>query len=240
MTVQPLKNLSIISVILLVFVIPLMTLYHPEDAWCFTSRMYYGIQVFVIHLALAVWFFRLGLSFGLSKCIRINRVVKFTLICLCVIIYGGYNYFQYIIDNWEIYGDLTLRIGGYLTEMLVYRLPKLIYALIPLIIGIFVSGRVGKLSGKKLLPYGWVWPLLFMAVYCVSEWFYFRDKIYAMIFSAVAIFPLTGTILLSYRLAAVDAFHKYMEKHNKFFGFMACLYPSAIFIYVFKIYCNPY
>ena len=139
----------------------------------------------------------------------------------------------------EIYGDMTLRIVGYLTEMLVYRLPKLIYALIPLIIGVFVSGRVGKLSGKKLLPYGWVWPLLFMAGYCVSEWFYFRDKIYAMIFSAVTIFPLIGTILLLYRLAAVDAFHKYMEKHNKFFGFMACLYPSAIFIYVFKIYCNP-
>ena len=181
----------------------------------------------------------MGLSIGQSKSIRINRVVKFTLICLCVIIYGGYNYFQYIIDNWEIYGDMTLRIGGYLSEMLVFRLPKLLYALIPLIIWIFVSDRVKNLSGSKLLSYGWVWPLLLMVGCCVSEWFYFRDKIYAMIFSAVAIFPLIGTILVAYKLAAGNAFNNFVEKHNKFFEFVAYLYPSAIFIYVFKIYSIP-
>ena len=42
----------------------------------------------------------------------------------------------------------------------------------------------------------------------------------SIVFSAVAIFPLTGTILLSYRLAAGNALNKYLEKHNKFFGFV--------------------
>ena len=126
--------------------------------------------------------------------------------------------FSNLIENWGIYCDASECIGGYLSEMLVYRLPKLLYALIPLTIGILVSGKGRKLQENKLLPYGWVWPLLFVAGYCVSEWFYFRYKMYAMIFSAVTIFPLIGTILLSYRLAAVDAFHKYMEKHNIFFG----------------------
>lgn len=236
---QSLKNLSIISVILLVFVLPLMTLYHPEDVWCFTSRIYYGIQVFVIHLALAMWFFTLGASIGEFKNTDISNFAKNALISLSVIIYVGYNCFQYLIDNWGIYCDASECIGGYLSEMLVYRLPKLLYALIPLIIGILVSGRGGKLQENKLSSFGWMWPLLFMAGCCISEWFYFRDKIYAMIFSAVAIFPLTGTILLSYRLAAGNALNKYVEKHNKFFGFVAYLYPSAIFIYVFKIYCNP-
>lgn len=240
MTVQPLKNLSIISVILLVFVLPLLTLYHPEDVWCFTSRMYYGIQVFVMHLALAMWFFTLGASIGESKNTDISNFTKNALISLSVIIYVGYNCFQYLIDNWGIYCEASECIGGYLSEMLVYRLPKLIYALIPLIIGIFVSGRARKLSGSKLLSYGWGWPLLLMVGCCVSEWFYFRDGIYAMIFSAVTIFPLIGTVLVAYKLAAGDAFNKYLEKHNKIFGFLAYLYPSAILVFVLKIYFPVY
>lgn len=236
---QSLKNLSIISVILLVFVLPLMTLYHPEDVWCFTSRIYYGIQVFVMHLALAVWLFRLGLSFGKTKGVKISRGVKIALILLCVAVYVCKNYLMYPVDKWDIYNYMSWHIGGYLSEMLTYRVPIILHGLIFFVTGIFVSVRDMKLSGYRLKQLEWVLPLLFLLVCCLSEWLYFRNRFYAMIASALALFPLIGTVLVVYRISLGNAFDNYIEKHNKFFGFMAYLYPSAIFIYVFKIYCNP-
>ena len=229
---QPLMNLSIISVILLVFVLPLITLYHPEDAWCFSSRMFFGIRTFMVRIALAIWLFTLGLIIGKTKGSNTSKVAIIALIFVCIIICD----FQYIIDKIGIYYD---RYRDAISEMLIFRLLTFLYALIPLVIGIFVSGRARKLSGSKLLSYGWVWPLLLMVGCCVSEWFYSRDEIYAMIFSAVTIFPLIGTVLVAYKLAAGDAFNKYLEKHNKIFGFLAYLYPSAICVYLFKIYSIP-
>lgn len=232
MKVQTLKKLSIISVILLVFVLPLISLYYPEDAWCFSSRMFFGIRTFMVRIALAIWLFTLGLIIGKTKGSNTSKVAIIALIFVCIIICD----FQYIKDKVGIYYD---RHRDAIYEMFIFRLLTFLYALIPLVIGIFVSGRARKLSGSKLLSYGWVWPLLLMVGCCVTEWFYFRDEIYAMIFSAVAIFPLIGTILAIYSVASGDAFNKYLEKHNKIFGFLAYLYPSAICVYLFKIYSNP-
>lgn len=246
-TQHSLKNLSIISVILLVFVLPLVTLYHPEDVWCFTSRMYYGIKVFVIHLALAMWLFRLGLSIGKSKSIRICRGTKILLIFLCVIVYVSKNCLMYPMNQWDIYNNMSSHIGWYISEMLAYRLPIILHGLIFFVIGLFESDKDIKLfvsdkdininlSGSRLKQLGLMLSLLFLIGCCASEWLYFRDRFYAMIVSALAVFPLIGTIMVTYRLAAENTFDNYIEKHYKLYDFLVYLYPSVIFIYLLEIY----
>lgn len=232
-------NLSIISVILLVFVLPLMIIYHPEDVWCFTSRMYYGVQVFVIHLALTIWFFRLGLSIRKSKGVETGRGTRIALVLLCVAIFVGKNFLKYHVDQWIIYNHMSLHIGGYLSEMLTYRLPIILQGMIFFVIGIFVSVRDEKLLGCGLKQLGWVLPLLFLIGCCASEWLYFKDRFYSMIVSTLTIFTLIETVLVAYRLTAGNAFDNFVKKHNKFFDFLVYLYPSAICIYVFKVYSIP-
>lgn len=227
-------NISFIAVILLDFALTLVFIVSNIIEVAFTIRISSAILYFAMSVAVTMWFFWLGLRVGAKHKNR-NSIVLISVAVAGFMLYVG----SLLIGRFKLFLPLHDVMWPYFAEMLAYRVPQLLYGLVFLVLGIFISGKEYKLSGSKGWVYCCICTVLYLACCIGAELVYNGHDEYhtwnALIY-AVSVFPLVGVMLSVYNLAGKG--YK-IERCKGFADFLAYLCPSAIFIYVLKIYASP-
>ena len=226
--------MSLVGTLLLIIVLPLIgmgyCLIEDESA----IRIYSSLFYFAMSIAVAMWFFCLGVKIGKRDGVK-NKIglipvaVAGYLICIGALFVGRFDFCMSLRDF----------LGLYFAEMFVYRVPQLLYGLVFLVLGIFISGKEYKLSGRKGWVYCCISALLYLACCVGAELVYNGHDEYHVWYAlihAASVFPLMGLVLGINNLARGGC---EIDKCKGLVGFLAYLYPSAIFIYVLKIYASP-
>ncbi len=228
---QPLKNLSIISVILLVFALPLTNVYISHDSLCIPIRIFYGVKGFVLNLGLALWMFRYGLSIGERWKIKNHSGVKLCLIILAMALFVNYHYVIAKVDRMEFYSELSDKLFG-LSMPLLWRIGSLgLYNLAYMIIGILFSNKENKLSGR-IFKYSWMYLGVLLLIYCAGEILYFNEKGLSSFVFALAVIPMSISILSIYKWSCSEMVNLIVEKYDKISKFLAFLCPSVIIVFL--------
>ena len=226
--------MSLVGTVLLIIVLPLIgmgyCLIEDESA----IRIYSSLFYFAMSIAVAMWFLGLGVRIGKRDGVKnkiglIPAAVAGYLICIGTLFVGRFDFCMSLRDF----------LGLYFAEMFVYRVPQLLYGLVFLALGIFISGKEYKLSGRKGWVYCCISALLYLACCVGAELMYNGLDEYHTWFAliyAISVFPLMGLMLSVYSLAGMGC---EIGKYKGVAGFLAYLCPSAIFIYVLKIYAAP-
>ena len=228
------KTMSLVGTLLLIIVLPLIgmgyCLIEDESA----IRIYSSLFYFAMSIAVAMWFMGLGVRIGKRDGVK-NKIglipvaVAGYLICIGALFVGRFDFCMSLRDF----------LGLYFAEMFVYRVPQLLYGMVFLVLGIFISGKEYKLSGRKGWVYCCISAVLYLACVVGAELVYNGHDEYHVwhaLIHAVSVFPLMGLVMSIYNLSGGD--YK-IGKCKGFADFLAYLYPSAIFIYVLKIYASP-
>lgn len=238
MTVQPLKNLSIISVILLVFVIPIYSNFCYQWIREFTTvRVALGISIFVTSLALSFWFFWLGVKITGKNNIKPATDKKLT---KRLTIWATISFILYIgillVDKIYIFDIFNSFLGFDISRVLAYKLPDILYRLgIFTTLGVFVGAHNSNQWGRKILLYGIVCLLLYLVCLIGAELVYYRPDrfhVYYALIHALSLIPLIGIVMFGYLLAQLDIVGRFIEKHSKLWNFLSFLCPTAIFVWL--------
>lgn len=227
--------MRVIATIFLVLIIPIITICGDWIADLMTVRVASGLHYFAVSLGVSLWFLWLGLKIA-EKCKdRFVHTSNVALIGVSVVAFMGYVAID-LVGRFDLFMRLSDYLGSYLSEMVVYRFPMLLYGVVFMVLGVLLHGKDIGLSGRK----GWVYGGISLALYltcCVGAElvYYGLDDLhvgYALI-HAVSAFPLLAIGLVIYGLTYSK------EYSGKVADFLAYLCPSAIFIYVLKLYSSP-
>lgn len=232
------KFTSIIPVLFFVLIIPSIVFYKDLIADLTTSRVAGGIIYSAMSIGVSFWFFWLGLRIGERRKSILTKTDTKKLIILSVLAYLIYV-ILFLFNRFALFYILWDCFGRYFFEMLVYRFPVLLYGIVFLVLGIFMYGCRLKLSGRKAVVYCGISAVIY-SVCCVgAELVYNGLNEYHPWYSlihAIAVFPLTGLILSVYGLEVKDY---EIDKYKGLTDFLVYLCPSAIFIYVLKLFSSP-
>lgn len=230
--------MRVIATIFLVLIIPIITICGDWIADLMTVRVASGLNYFAVCLGVSLWFLWLGLKIA-EKCKdRFAHTSNIALIGVSVVAFMGYVAID-LLGRFDLYMRLSDYLGSYLSEMLVYRFPMLLYGVVFMVLGVLLHGKDVGLSGRKGWVYGGISLALYLACCVGAELVYYGlDDLhvrYALI-HAISVFPLVGLVLSVYSLSGKD--YK-IQKCKGLADFLAYLCPSAIFIYVLKLYSSP-
>lgn len=228
------RNISITAVLLLMFILPVSLAGCMVIEQLTTIRISSAILYFTMSVAVAMWFFWLGLRIG-EKHKNRNSIVLISAAIAGFLIYVG----SLLIGRFRLFLPLHDVMWPYFAEMLAYRVPQLLYGLVFLVLGIFISGKEFRLLGRKGWVYCCISAVLYLACCVGAELMYNGHDEYHTwnaLIHAISVFPLIGLMLSVYSLAGKGY---EIEKCKGFADFLAYLCPSAIFIYVLKIYASP-
>ena len=228
------RRISITAVSLLMFLLPLALASYTLLEQLIKIRISSAILDFTMSVAVALWFFWLGLRVN-EKHKNRNSIVLISFAVVGFMFYVG----SLLIGRFRLFMPLYENMWPYFAEMLAYRIPVLLYGLVFMVLGMFLRGKEIKLSGRKAWAYCVSSALLYLGCCIVAEYVYDgidEYHIWHALVNAVSVFPLIGLMLSIYDLSGRDS--KECRYHGMI-GFSEYLCPSAIFVYVLKIYASP-
>ena len=228
-----LKTMSLASVVFLTIITPLVQLGYGLIEAVATIRIYSALFYFAISVAVAMWFFWLGLKIGeRQKEAKVGTMGLIAVAVVSFLVHIGFKLF----DQFWLYVSLSDWVGSYIAEMLTYRAPMLLHGVVFMVLGILTVGKENNSFVKNAWTYCGISAVLYLVCCVAAQLVYCSyDEIYVKfaLIHAVSVFPLVGLVMSVYSLAGKGC---KVGKYKGLEDFLEYLCPSAIFIYVLKLY----
>ncbi len=234
MKVKSLKNLSLISAILLVIVLPLTNFYVyfvDIGMLSFWERMLWVMLKNVVSdLSFSLWCFWLGAIIGRKYYTELSDSVKLGMLILAVMLLINSYYSAMCVDRFQLFGSLEIRFG----------VPHKVWAVgagflrnfIYIVAGIYTYGKASKLSEKISDKFGKVCIILCLLCLCCLDILYFRNKLAYLFISLIALVLKLVCFLFVYKWSNSNKMIGCVERHKKAADFMTYLCPTAILLYL--------